>query len=280
MPRHAAVPRRWPWIVAVSASLWGCVLGFRGEAGFEGQHDLSQTEELRISLPDTPLTVVACAADDPETCPPQLDYEGSWRSVAGSRSDARADAARPILWFERDEGFASLRAEVPLQVDGTVDLLMGEIRLPDDRHLDLRTGAGDVDVRGTEASVVIDIDIGDVRIRGADGGLGVRTGQGDLDVQTPGHAELRTGLGEVVVSQTGSPRDLLVRTEQGGIEVILASDADIDLEIRTRGRISVRTPSITTVTTGEFTRQSGNGSIHVVLSSPAGDVDVRSVDPG
>ncbi|MCA9709207.1 MAG: DUF4097 family beta strand repeat protein, partial [Myxococcales bacterium] len=189
-------------------------------------------------------------------------------------------AAAPTLTFERDEGFATLRAEIPLRVDGTVDLQMGQLRLPDDRHLDIRTGVGDVSVRGTEASVTVDIGVGDVEIRGADGGLAVRTGQGDVDVVTPGHAELHTGGGHVTVEQSGDARDLQVHTEQGSITVTLASDADVDLQVETRGRISVRTPSITTVTRGSFARRNGNGSIRVVLASPRGDVTVRSVDPG
>ena len=264
----------------VVAATVGCALGFRGEAPFTGEHALDTTDELRIELPNTPLTVLACAADDVEACPPVLSYDGSWLSVAGTRADARDQAATPVLLFERADGYATLRADVPLSVVGIVDLEMGELRLPDDRHLDLRTGVGDVSVRGTEASVIVDSEIGDVEIRGADAGLAVRTGQGNLDVETPGHADLGTGSGHVEVVQTGPPRDLLVSTGQGDITVTLASDADIDLQINTRGRISVRTPSITTVTSGQFARRNGNGSIRIELSSPRGDVEVRGVDPG
>ncbi|MCX4244442.1 DUF4097 family beta strand repeat-containing protein [Paraliomyxa miuraensis] len=267
--------------IAAAALLAGCALGFRGEAPFVGEHDLVGTDELRIELPDAQLTVVACAADVPQTCPPQLHYEGSWVSIAGTRQDARRSASTPSLVFERDEGFAVLRAEVPLAVDGLVDLELGPLTLPDDRDLDLRTGVGDISVQGTEASVVVDVDVGDVEIRGADGGLAVRTGLGDVDVVTSGHAELHTGAGAVTVEQSGAPRDLRVRTDGGGhITVTLASDADIDLEIHTEGRISVRTPSITALTSGVLQRRNGNGSIRVELRSPRGDVDVRSVDPG
>jgi hypothetical protein len=266
------------WLALVL--LAGCVLGFRGEAAFTGEHALDDTQELRIELPDTPLTVVACAAADPETCPASLRYEGTWLAVAGSRKDARADAATPTLVFERDAGFATLRAEIPLAVDGTLDLEMGTLQLPDDRDLDLRTGLGDVSVLGTEASVVIDVGVGDIEVRGADGGLAARTGLGDLDVVTRGHAELHTDDGLVQVEQSGAPRDLRVRTELGDITVTLASDADIDLEIHTRGRITVRTPSITSVTSGRLARRNGNGSIRVELSSSRGDIEVRSVDSG
>ncbi len=255
--------------------LAGCALGFRGEAAFAGEHALEGTMELRIELPDTPLTVVACAAAAPDTCPESLRYEGSWLSVSGTRQGARADAAAPALVFERDEGFASLRAEVPLSVDGVVDLEMGSLRLPDDRDLDLRTGLGDVSVHGTEASVIIDVRVGDVEVRGAAGGLAVRTTLGDLDIVTAGHAELHTDSGHVRVEQSGSPRDLRVHSGFGDITVTLASDADIELEVVTAGRITVRTPSIAAVTSGRLERRNGNGSIRIELSSPSGDIDVR-----
>ncbi len=268
------------WCLPLLVTLGGCVLGFRGEAEFAAEHALEQTTELRIDVPDTPLSIVACAADVPDTCPQTLRYDGSWLSVGGSRKDARQVASTPVLQFTRDEGFAVLRAQVPLSVEGLVDLEMGELRLPDDRHLDLRTGVGDVSVVGTEASVVVDVDVGDVDIRGADGGLGVRTGLGSIAVVTSGHAELRTEDGRVQVEQDGLPRDLVVVTGRGDVVVTLAADDDIDLQIRTRGRITVRTPSITTVTSGTLSRRNGNGSVRVELSSPRGDIEVRTVDPG
>ncbi|MCH9680989.1 MAG: DUF4097 domain-containing protein [Deltaproteobacteria bacterium] len=267
-------------LAAGALALAGCVLGFRGEAPFSAEHALTDTTELRIELPNTPLSVVACAADVPDTCPESLRYDGVWLSVGGSRKDAREQAATPTLEFSRDEGFAILGARVPLAVDGLVDLEMGQLRVPDDRHLDLRTGVGDVSVVGTEASVVIDVEIGDVEVRGADGGLAVRTGSGNIDVVTPGHAELRTGDGRVEVSQAGLARELTVVTGRGDMVVTLANDADIDLQVRTEGRISVRTPSITTVTSGQLDRRNGNGSVRIELSSTRGDIEVRTVDPG
>jgi hypothetical protein len=269
--RPLGAPWRSAWALLV---LVGCALGYRGEATFTGEHALDGTDALLIDLPDTPLTVVACAADDPETCPASLRYEGTWLSVAGSPKDARDAASAPTLAFERDGAFASLRAELPLAFDGTLDLELDTLELPDDRHLDLRTGLGDVDVRGTVASLVVDVGVGDVRVRGADGGLAVRTGLGELDIETPGHAELHTGEGNVTLVQTGAARDLRVRTELGNVKVTLSSDADIDLSISTRGRIIVRTPSITVVGSGRFARRNGDGSIRVELSSPRGDIEV------
>jgi hypothetical protein len=102
----------------------------------------------------------------------------------------------------------------------------------------------------------------------------VRTGLGQLDIETPGHAEIHTGEGHVTLVQTGAPRALRIRTELGNLKVTLSSDADIDLDIRTRGRISVVTPSITVVGSGRFARRNGDGSVRVELSSPRGDIEV------
>lgn len=267
------VRRAWRGLAAV-VLVAGCALGFRGEAPFAGEHDLHGTTEIRIDLPDTPLHVEACTPGIVETCEPALRYNGIWHAVAGSPGDARSQAAKPVLLFERDDGFASLRAEIPLAVEGIVDLEMDTILVPDDVHLDLRTGVGDVTVLGSEATVVIEVDAGDVEVQGAAGGLAVNTGQGDLEIVTGGHADLRTASGHVRVEQSGDPRDLLVDTKQGDITVTLASDADIDLEIRTRGTIRVRTASITTVTSGSFHRENGNGSIRVQLVSPRGEIEV------
>ncbi len=126
--------------------------------------------------------------------------------------------------------------------------------------------------------VAVTLDAGDVEIRGADEGLAVRTGLGIIDVVTPGHADLRTGAGDVEVMQSGLARDLHVETGDGAITVTLASDADLDLQIRTRGRIWVRTPSLAVVVSGALDRRTGNGTTRVVLESPRGDVEVRSVD--
>lgn len=258
----------------VASLLAACAVGYRGEAPFTGEHDLGGTAELRIELPDTPLVIEACSADEPDTCPPLLSYSGVWHAVAGTRDDARRSASRPSLVFERDDGFAALRAAVPLPVQGVVDLQLEAVTVPDDRDLDLRTGVGDVTVLGSEAAVAVEIDIGDVEVRGADGGLGIYTGDGDVDVATGGHADIYTGSGHVVVEQTGDPRDVIVQTRAGSIRVELASDADVDLEIRTRGRISVRTDTITTVTSGSFERRNGSGARRVQLTSPRGEIEV------
>jgi hypothetical protein len=270
------------WLPCLLAS--ACVLGYRGEAEFSASHDLEGIDEIRIDLPDTPLSVSGCAAGS-EGCPDVLAYEGRWIALGGTKSDAESNAVAPRLRFTEAEGFAALQADVPLSRDGLVDLEMDEVRLPDDRDLDLRTGIGDVEVVGLAASVLVDVKVGDVRVIGADGGLGVHTGRGRIEVQTPGHAELESDLGSIEVTQTpttgtsaANARDLTVRAGGGDVVVHLASDSDITLVVRAEGTIRVSTPAITTVTSGALERRTGNGAIRIEIDAED-DVLVDLAEP-
>jgi hypothetical protein len=262
---------RW---AACTLLLAGCVLGFRGEGTFFGEHDLDGIDTVSIDLPSTPLTVSACDHTAVAACPAQLSYDGRWMSTGGTRSDAEENTTRPQLRLDREGAFAALRAIVPLSVRGLVDLQMGEIVLPDDRDLEIRTTLGDVSVTGTIASVIIDVDIGHVRVRGADAGLGVQTGLGDIDARSPGHVDLRTEEGDVTLVQTGDPRDVVIDTGEGHVLVELADDANVDLRIRTEGTIRVNTARMTTITSGRYERRLGTGAVLVDLRSGHGRIEV------
>jgi hypothetical protein len=252
-----------------------CVIGVRGEAAFEAEHELAGIDELQVDLPSTPLSIVACDADVVDLCPTVLRYDGVWMSTGGTGEDARRNAARPALELHRDDAFARLTAHVPIEIAGLVELEMGEIRLPDDRHLDLRTSLGDVEVLGARASVAVDVEVGDVTIRGGDGGVGVRVGLGFVDVETSGHADLRLDTGDVRMVQTTGARDLHIFTGSGSIDVELASDADLELEIHAPGTIRVQTGAVNTITSGGFSRRTGNALHAIDLRTESGNVTVR-----
>lgn len=260
-------------------SLTACVIGVRGEAAFEAEHDLAGVDELRIDLPSTPITIVACDATVADLCPPTLRYDGVWMSTGGTAEDARRNAARPSLELRSADGFAQLRAHVPLSVVGLVELEMGEIRLPDDRDLHVLTTLGDVYVQGVRAAVSVEVDVGDVTIRGGDGGVGVRAGVGLVDVHTAGHADLRVEDGSVRVVQTAGAQDLFVATSAGSIDVTLASDRDLDLHVRAPGTIRVQTETINAITEGSFARRTGTAAHVVDLRTATGNVTVRLASP-
>jgi hypothetical protein len=255
--------------------LCACVIGVRGEAAFEAEHDLAGLDELLIDLPSTPLTVIACDAEAPDLCPPTLRYDGVWMSTGGTNDDARRNASRPILELRRDDAFARLAAVVPLEVAGLVELEMGDIRLPGDRDVALITTLGDVEVEGVHASIAVEVDIGDVTIRGGDEGVGVNLGVGSIDVETPGHADLRVDTGDVRVVQTAGGQDLFVSVGSGSIDVELGSDADLELEIRAPGTIRVQTDTVNAITTGSLSRRTGAAQHRIELHTTSGDVTVK-----
>jgi hypothetical protein len=270
MARHKA-------IVALLAA--ACVLGVRGEASFEGTHDLAGVDTLRIDLPSTPIDVFACDARVPATCPASLSYSGRWRATAGTKSDARARAREPALVFETVDGFAELRADVPLASRGAVDLELDTLELPDNRDLDIRTGVGDVVVVGSRVAVSVDIEVGRVEVVGADEGVGVSVEHGDVRVASGGAVDVDAGRGRVEVIQTGGPRTLRVEVDEGDVAITLASDADLDLELRAPGELRVSTRNVTAITTGHYARRTGNASIEVVVVTRRGGITVGD-EPG
>lgn len=254
--------------------LGACVIGVRGQAAFESTHDLQGVSEVHVELPSTPVQVFACDATAPATCPEDLSVVGAWVSTGATKDDARDNASTPLLVFERLEGFGELRAEIPQDVLGLVDLQLDTLRLPGDRDLSIDTSVGDVEVIGVTASVAIDVEAGDIRVLGADEGVGVRTGEGEVTLETAGHASATVGEGSVQVVQTAGARDLYVHVHAGDIVAELADTANVRLRIEAPGKIEVRTDDLVQVTQGELVRRIGLATTEIVLVTEFGDVTV------
>jgi hypothetical protein len=267
-------------LVGFVALLTGCVLAFGGEASIADELELAGVQTLRLDLPSTPIVVHTCDhAAAPEACPNTLAYEGRWLSTGGTRADADANAQVPVLELERTGSFAVLRAVIPLSVSGAVGLELDGLRVPDDLDLEVHTRIGDVTIYGAGGWVDVQIDAGNVTIFGARAGLEVDTGFGEIEVESPGSVELRTGEGRVELRQTGAAQAALVVTGEGDIRMEIADDADVDLHISTRGTIRVDTPQISTLTTDQFERRLGTGGIRVELRSGRGRVDLVTATP-
>ena len=272
---HGGVPVK---RLLATLALAGCVIGVRGEAVFVAEHDIPEIDEVMIDLPSTPLTVLGCNPSVRDTCPASIRYDGVWMSTAGTQTDASFNATVPFLELVRDEGFARLRAEVPLSVAGLVELEMGDVHLPGDRDVHLITTLGDIEVAGVTASVTVEVDTGEITIRGGDEGVGVALGQGRVDVETPGHADIRVETGSVALFQTGGAQDIFISTGSGNVTVELNDDMDLDVDISAPGTIRVQTDAINTVTRGSFQRRTGTAAFALTLRTADGDVDVALAD--
>jgi len=261
--------RRCLAIVSFSA----CVLGFRGEAPIDASHDLDGIVAVLVDLPSTPIEIVACDPAAPAVCPATLSYHGRVLATGGTDDEARDHARALTLVFERTDGLASLRADVPLAVRGLVELEIDRMALPGDRDVDVRTDLGDVTIVGVRAAVAVDVGIGDVAIEDGDGGVAVRLDDGALDVRTPGDADLVVDDGEVVLVQTGDARQVHVRTGEGDVRIELADDADLDLDLRADGTIRVTTDTVVAIADGELVRRVGDATTRVEVRA-GGDLEI------
>ena len=249
-----------------------CVFGFRGEAEVEATYPLTDIDAVQIDLGATPLTILG------DEMAPGLELKGAWRSIGGSSKVAREQALGPEIVWATDMRFGQLRAVVPLKYDGQVDFEVDEIRLPPDHDLDLVTALGDVYVFAVDGNISVDVGVGHVEIDGGADGIAVRTGEGNLEIRSPGNLDVSTGRGNALISQSGpGGNDLVVHAKGGSIEIVLRSDADLDLRLEGR-EIRVHTGTVSTVTSRSFQREVGGASVKVWADAPQGDVLVRLVD--
>lgn len=259
-------------LLAASLGLGACVFGFRGEASVEAVYPLAGVDVVRVDLGPTPLTILG---DDLAV---DLELSGAWRSIGGTREGARKQALGSAIVWAVDQRFAELRAEVPLELRGQVDFEVDEIRVPPDRDLELVSDLGDVYVFAVAGNISAEIGVGHIDIDGGAGGLAVRTGDGNLHLRSSGSVDAHTGRGAARIYQTGGGgNDIVVSARGGDVEVVLRSDADLDLQLRGR-EIRVHTGTVSTITRGAFTRQVGGGGVKVWVDAPGGDVQVRLDD--
>jgi hypothetical protein len=247
-----------------------CVLGHRGVVALEADYPLTGIDAIRLELPDTPLTIVGSPTAT------SLSLSGYWSSVGGSQQIAADNVTAPALDFARDGRFAILSAIIPLAARDLVDLELTDFTMPADRDLEIWSGLGDIQVAHVEGNISIDLDAGHIEVFGGAGGVGVRTGAGDLEIISTGNVSGSTRSGQIHVVQEGvGGGDIVMSALYGDIDVELAADANLDLQIAAGGDIRVQTSTVSTVTSRRFVREVGNGAVKIWLEAPYGRVTVR-----
>ncbi len=260
------------WIAAVL--LVGCTLGVRAQGAFETEHALEGAHAVVIDLPSTPVSVRGCDGTVPESCPDAVQVSGRWHAVGGSSREARRNASRPALDFEAYEGLVRMSADVPLSVEGLVDLQLDPVVLPAAVDLEVRTGLGDVELRAMAGSIVVDVDTGDVDIEGQMRSTGVHVGEGQVRIVGAGPIDVDADEGGVWVEHTAGAAETHIAAPAGDVELLLGDDANVDLRIHTPGRIRVQTDAFSAATTGLYRARSGDGEMRIEIEA-GGDVAVR-----
>src|SRR5690606_19943465 len=113
---------------------------------------------------------------------------------------------------------------------------------------------------------------------GGDGGVAVRTGDGRVQVESPGHVDVEARHGTVEVWQAGAGGNDVVVRARGDVRVWLVSDADLDLELA-GSEIRVQTATVSTITSGRFRRAVGGGHVKIWIDAGPGSVEVRMATP-
>lgn len=260
-------------MVAV-ALLGACTLGVRARGAFVLEHPLEGASAVIIDLPSTPVAVRGCDGAVPESCPDALQVAGWWHAVGGTSAQARRTAERPALSFTAHEGLVRVDADIPLEVEGLVDLELDEVTMPDEIDLEVRSGLGDVQLRALAGSVLVDAEVGDVDVRGPMRSTGIRVGEGQVVFEGAGPLDVRVQHGGVRAEQTAGAAQARIVAPAGDVELMLGDDADVDLTIESAGRIRVQTDAFSAATTGLYRARSGTGATRVEIEA-GGDVAVR-----
>jgi hypothetical protein len=122
-----------------------------------------------------------------------------------------------------------------------VDTGAGSVSLTDlGESAGVHTGSGSVRVQGLNGNLKVDTGSGSVALDGVTGDVEAHTGSGGMDIQrATGQVRLDTGTGGI--NYQGTPQgDCRFQTGSGGIELILPTDLNMEIDLHTgSGRIDV-----------------------------------------
>jgi len=264
--------RLWPALLVL-----GCSLGVRAEGFFEVEVELAGADALSIELPSTAVSVLGCDAAVPESCPNAVQLTGRWHAIGGTASEAKRTAATPSIEFEADGGWLRMRAEVPLSVEGLVDLELDEVVLPGSTDVEVITSLGDVQLRSMTGSVLVETNRGDVEVRGDMRSTGIHVEHGQVVVVGSGPVDIDVAHGGVRVEQTAGANDVRIVAPGGGVELRIGSDVDVDVRVQTPGTIRVQTDAFSAATSGLYRDRSGTGARRIEIEAGA-DVTIQLRD--
>jgi DUF4097 and DUF4098 domain-containing protein YvlB len=169
-----------------------------------------------------------------------------------------------------------------------------DITAPADTSLDLRTGGGDIDVRGVTADVRVEtgggsvqvqdgarVDAhtggGDIEIRDVTGPIAVNTGGGSIDVRGDATGiDLQTGGGDIAYE--GRPQgDSHFETGGGSIDIRVPGDISARVDLSTGGGdVSVDWPVQGQVEKADVKGSIGGGDGGTIYAhTGGGDINVR-----
>lgn len=232
----------------------------------------SETVEQSFTIGNTPTLEVNSFAGDVTV---HVGEVGTIHVVATKRSAREKDLDRTeVDIFERD-GRLEIHTEKPTGFKNiSVDL---DITVPAGTFVDVRTGAGEVNVSDTSGDVWVDTGAGGIDLDDVSGAIDAHTGAGSIDVRDAvGNVRLDTGAGSI--DYEGRPQGMCrFESGAGSIKIRLPDDVNVrvDLDVGV-GDIDVDFDVDGDVSNREVKGIIGNGDGGEVRAhTGAGDIDLR-----
>lgn len=150
-----------------------------------------------------------------------------------------------------------------------------EVRVPKSTRLDLRTGDGNVDVRGVHDDIKLHSGDGNIRIENVEGRLDAHTGDGNIEIRgSKGDITLETGDGRIELDSA----DGTLKADTGDGPVRVRGRFDV-LDLKTGdGRIEAEAVAGSRMTS-DWTLQTGDGSLSLRLPEDfSAEVDIHTSD--
>jgi len=150
-----------------------------------------------------------------------------------------------------------------------------EVKVPRSTRLDLRTGDGNVDVRGIQADIKLHSGDGNIRIENVEGRLDAETGDGNIEIRgSKGDVVLETGDGKIDLDSV----DGTLKAHTGDGPVRVSGRFDV-LELKTGdGRIEAEALAGSRMT-ADWSLRTGDGSLSLrVPEDFSAEVDIHTSD--
>lgn len=182
---------------------------------------------------------------------------GTIAVVATKRATPGAELGQVTIQMQEQDGGIAIKTEKPFSLsNASVDL---EIVAPADARLDLRLGAGKVEIEGLNNGIVVDNGAGNVTIADATGSIQADSGAGSLDLRgVAGPVRLQTGAGSI--DYQGAPEgECRFESGAGSITLLLPPDLGAELDLET----GIGDIDIEFVVDGQVTGRKVSGTIGV-----------------
>lgn len=154
----------------------------------------------------------------------------------------------------------------------TVDV---EVRVPRSTILDIKTGDGNVEVRGIQADIRLHSGDGNIHIENVEGRLDASTGDGNIEIRgSKGDVKLETGDGKIDLESV----DGTLRADTGDGPVRVSGRFDL-LDLKTGdGRIEAEALAGSNMTSA-WTLRTGDGNLSLrVPEDFSAEVDIHTSD--